>query len=66
MRLVDKREKVALLSELFGLINTYYVARDLPTNENNFFYKLEKCCAALELDYTEVKREFGLHAWDDM
>ncbi|MBP1154487.1 MULTISPECIES: hypothetical protein [unclassified Paenibacillus] len=58
---MNKVEKVKVLSELFDLINMYYVARDLPSEENDFFMEVEKCCILLDLDYTELKNVFGLN-----
>ncbi|MBP1153685.1 MULTISPECIES: hypothetical protein [unclassified Paenibacillus] len=57
---MDKVEKVRVLSELFELINMYYVDRDQPTEENNFFKKVEYCCSLLDLDFNELKKEFEL------
>lgn len=57
---MDKTHKVQMLSELFDLLNMYYEERDLPNGENDFFGKVEACCQALELDYTEFKKIFGL------
>ena len=57
---MDKVEKVKVLEELFDLINLYYVERDLPTEENNFFEKVENCCNLLDLDFNEVKSVFRL------
>lgn len=61
---MDKVARVQVVSELFGLINTYYVERDLPTEENNFFERLGVCCDLLELDIEEVKNVFKLKYWD--
>lgn len=58
---MNKVEKVKVLSELFDLINMYYVARDLPSEENDFFTEVEKCCNLLDVDYTELKNIFGLN-----
>lgn len=58
---MDKVEKVKKISELFELIQYYYEYRDLPAKEDfHFFEKVEECCNALDLDITEVKKEFKL------
>jgi hypothetical protein len=59
---MDKMKKVEVVAELFGLINLYYVERDQPTEENNFFVKVEACCNQLDLDFNEVKRVFELNS----
>ncbi|MEK8130385.1 hypothetical protein WMW72_20980 [Paenibacillus filicis] len=59
---MDKVKRVEVLAELFGLINLYYVERDQPTEENNFFSKVEDCCNQLDLDFNEVKRVFELNS----
>lgn len=63
---MDKVEKVKVVSELFELVNTYYVNRDMPTDDNNFFMKVEHCCDRLDLDFNEFKKEFGLYSWDEI
>lgn len=57
---MDKVEKVKVFSELFELINIYYVERDQPTEENTFFIKVENCCSLLDLDFNEFKKVFEL------
>jgi hypothetical protein len=61
---MDKFEKVKVFSELFELINMYYVKRDQPSEENNFFPKVGKCCDFLGLDFVELKKEFELNFLD--
>ena len=62
---MDQVARVKVVSELFGLINTYYVERDLPTEENNFFERLRVCCELLDLDVEEVKNVFELkYDWE--
>lgn len=61
MNKLDKVEKVKKLSELFELVQYYYEYRDLPSKGNeNFFSKVQECCQALEIDFTEFKNEFKL------
>lgn len=50
-----------MLSELFDLINMYYEERDLPTEDNDYFTKLEHYCKVLDLDFNEVKQKFELN-----
>lgn len=58
---MDKVEKVKKVSELFDLIQYYYEYRDQPMKENrNFFEEMEGCCRLLDLDFTELKKEFKL------
>lgn len=61
---MDKVAKVKVLSEFFELINTYYVERDLPAEDNNFFDNLQHCCDLLEVDFEEVKEVFKLKYLD--
>jgi hypothetical protein len=61
---MNKVEKVKAFSELFELINMYYVERDQPSEENNFFSKVENCCDLLELDFAELKKAFELNSLD--
>jgi hypothetical protein len=56
---VDKVERVNAISELFDLINVYYVERDQPF-EMNFFEEVERYCVLLELDFGEFKKVFKL------
>jgi hypothetical protein len=63
---MDKIEKVKVLSELFDLINLYYVERDLPYTENNFFTQVENCCDLLDLDFSELKKVFELKSVDEI
>lgn len=58
---MDKAGKVQVLSELFDLINMYYEERDLPTEDNDYFTKLEHYCKVLDLDFNEVKQKFELN-----
>jgi hypothetical protein len=54
-------EKVKILAELFELVQYYYEYRDQPMNEDgNFLSKVEDCCNALDVDFTEFKKEFKL------
>ena len=57
---MNQVERVKVLSELFGLINMYYEARDLPYEGSDFFVKVENCCRLLDVDFNELKKEFGL------
>jgi len=60
---VDKQEKVKKLAELFDLVQFYYEYRDQPqpvNGDGDFFFKVENCCAALEIDFEEFKKEFKL------
>ncbi|MCR8635126.1 hypothetical protein [Paenibacillus radicis (ex Xue et al. 2023)] len=59
---MDKVERVKVLSELYELINMYYVERDQPSEENNFFAKVENCCKQLDLDFDELKKVFELNS----
>ncbi|MFD0677726.1 MULTISPECIES: hypothetical protein [unclassified Paenibacillus] len=59
---MDKVERVKVLSELYELINMYYVERDQPSEENNFFAKVENCCNQLDLDFDELKKVFELNS----
>lgn len=63
---MDKVEKVKVLSELFDLVNMYYVERDQPIEENNFFKQVENCCNLLDLDFVELKKVLGLNSWEEM
>lgn len=58
---MDKVERVKVLLELFDLINMYYVERDQPIVEDNFFEKVEHCCDLLDLDFSELKKVMGLN-----
>ena len=61
MNRLDKAEKVKKLSELFELVQYYFEYRDLPRKGNeDFFSQVENCCQALEIDFTEFKKEFKL------
>jgi hypothetical protein len=61
MIMLDKVEKVKKISELFDLVQYYYEYRDLPSKGNeDFFSKVQDCCQALEIDFTEFKSEFKL------
>jgi hypothetical protein len=62
MIFMNKVEKVKAFSELFELINMYYVERDQPSEEDNFFAKVENCCDLLELDFEELKKAFELNS----
>jgi len=59
---MDKIERVKVVSELFELINMYYVERDQPSEENNFFEQVQRCCDQLDLDFNELKKVFELHS----
>ncbi|NOU92469.1 hypothetical protein GC093_04360 [Paenibacillus sp. LMG 31456] len=59
---MDKVERVKVVSELYELINMYYVERDQPSEENNFFAKVEICCKQLDLDFDELKKVFELNS----
>lgn len=63
---MDKTEKVKALAELFELMNSYYVGRDIPLEGVDFFDRLEACCESLELSCSEVKREFQLLHWKEL
>jgi hypothetical protein len=63
---MDKVEKVKVALELFELINSYYINRDMPTDEDNFFIKVENCCDRLDLDFNEFKKEFSLYSWNEI
>lgn len=57
---MNQVEKVQVALELFELINMYYAERDQPTEENDFFVRVEKCCEQLDLDFQELKKVFEL------
>lgn len=59
---MDKIERVKVVSELFELINMYYVERDQPSEGNNFFEQVQRCCDQLDLDFNELKKVFELHS----
>ena len=63
---MDKVERVKVVEELFDLINLYYVERDQPAKENNFFEKVENCCNLLDLDFNELKTVFNLNFGNDV
>lgn len=63
---MNKIERVKVFSELFELITMYYVDRDHPAEENNFFEKVENYCDLLDLDFDELKKVFELHSMEEM
>jgi hypothetical protein len=66
MKDMDKAEKVKVFAELFDLIKMYYVERDQPSDGNDFFIRVERCCNILDLDFIELKKEFELYSGDEM
>jgi hypothetical protein len=66
MKDMDKAEKVKVFAELFDLIKMYYVERDQPSEGNDFFTRVERCCNILDLDFIELKKEFELYSGDEM
>ncbi|MGN7397365.1 hypothetical protein [Peribacillus frigoritolerans] len=61
MNKLEKVEKVKIIAELFELVQYYYEYRDQPMKEGgNFLSKVEDCCNALEIDFTEFNREFKI------
>jgi hypothetical protein len=61
---MDKVERVKRISELFELVQYYYEYRDQPMAESfNFEAKVQTCCHALDLDFTEFVKEFKLQPY---